>query len=125
MVEAADAPPAGPLIWQITEPLPQLSEEPFKSAVPRESAEALRELVAAEEAAVGNALRAGQVAAASGLAPISQLAVVEAAGKLAGLRQVLQGVLGLSTGGRAKRGQEVSQGAVSCPEMESLLGLVI
>jgi len=107
IVEAADAPPAGALIWQITEPLPQLSAEPFKSRAPRESAAALRALVAAEEAAVAGALRAGQVAAAGELQPVGALTVAELARRLGELREVLQGGLGLSSGGRAKRGQEV------------------
>jgi hypothetical protein len=104
---AADAPPAGAVIWQITEPLPQLSEEPLRARGPREDAAALRRLVAEEEAALGRALRAGQGAAAAALAPVAALSVGDAAKRLRELREVLQGVLGLSTGGRAKRGQEV------------------
>jgi hypothetical protein len=104
---AAGAPPAGALIWQITEPLPQLSEEPLCKRGPAEGAAALRRLVADEEAALSRALAAGQAAAAAQLAPLAELTVADAARRLRELREVLQGVLGLSTGGRAKRGQEV------------------
>ncbi|KIY96358.1 hypothetical protein MNEG_11603 [Monoraphidium neglectum] len=107
IVEAADAPHAGASIWQITDPLPQLSEEPFKSRAPREDAATLRQAVAAEEAAVGKALRAGQAAAAEELEPVESLTVAEAARRVTVLRELLQGTLGLSTGGRAKRGQEL------------------
>lgn len=53
------------------------------------------------------ALAAGQAAAAAGLRPLAELSVAEAARRVGALREVLQGGLGLSTGGRAKRGQEV------------------
>lgn len=109
IVDAADAPPAGAVIWQITDPMPQLSEEPFKSRGPREDAAALRQAVAAEEAAVTKALRAGQAAAAAQLAPAETLTVAEAARRVTVLRELLQGTLGLSTGGRAKRGQELME----------------
>lgn len=97
----------------MTEPLPQLSEEPFRASGPRADAAALRKLVADEEAAVAKALRAGQAGAAAGLEPVAQIKVAEVARKLAELRELLQGSLGLSSGGRAKRGQEVG-GCVCC-----------
>ncbi|KAI8466609.1 MAG: hypothetical protein J3K34DRAFT_483969 [Monoraphidium minutum] len=109
LVSAADAPPAGPLIWQITDPMPQLSEEPLRARGPREEAAGLRAAVAAEEAAVSKALRAGQVAAAGGLAPVEGLSVADAARRVNVLRELLQGTLGLSTGGRARRGQELME----------------
>lgn len=59
---------------------------------------------------MSRALGAGQVAAAGQLAPVEGLTVVEAGRRVTVLRELLQGSLGLSTGGRAKRGQEVRGG---------------
>jgi hypothetical protein len=107
VVEQSAAPPAGPRIWQITDALPQLSAEPFESRGPRERAAGLKRLVGAHETTVAKALRAGQVAAAAQLAAAEGVAAADAAAQLQELRGLLQGSLGLSTGGKAVRGQEV------------------
>jgi hypothetical protein len=114
VVEAAGAPTYGPALWEVTEPLPQLAEEPLRGRAARAAAAGLRALVTAHEPAVARALRAGRAAAAAGLAAGADAGSAgaaaragEAAARLQLLKELLQGTLGLSSGGRAVRGAEV------------------
>jgi hypothetical protein len=117
VIEAPGAPTYGPAIWEVTDPLPLLAEEPLRGRAVRQAASALRALVTTHEPALARALRAGRTAAAAALAAGgggggagAAARAAEAADKLHLLKQLLQGTLGLSTGGRAVRGAEVRRG---------------
>ena len=108
-VADAAAPPAGPALWQVTEPLPVLSEEPLRAREAARCAEELRAAAAAKEPAIARALRAGAAAAAAQLAPARALGAGAgaAAERVAELKGLLQGSLGLGAGGRAERCAEL------------------
>lgn len=94
-------------LWQVTEALPQLSAEPALMTAPAQEAEALRKLVVEQERPILSAVDGTLGAKISALSPAQQLTVMDSSRKLQLLKELLQGTLGLSTGGKAKRGQEV------------------
>jgi hypothetical protein len=105
-----------PLVWQVSDPLPALSIEPAAGEEPARLAAALKEAMTSRQADLAAAFEARQAELQAGLAPAQELGVVEVARKVAGLREAVQGGLGLGSGGKAARGQEL---------LEALRGLAL
>ena len=95
------------VVWQVTEPVPQLSIEPAMAAQPAADAAALKEEINTREPLLLAAVEARQAELIAGLGPAQELKVVEVGRQVALLREMAQGGLGLGSGGKAKRGQEL------------------
>uniref|UniRef100_A0A383W4Q6 UDP-N-acetylglucosamine diphosphorylase n=1 Tax=Tetradesmus obliquus TaxID=3088 RepID=A0A383W4Q6_TETOB len=108
-------------LWQVNEPVPALSAEPALAAALLDESEGLKGMVDSADLAV-NALLTGQQEAViaglapaeklqeaviAGLAPAEKLQVGESRRKVDVLREAAQGGLGLGSGGKAARGQQL------------------
>ncbi|WIA42711.1 hypothetical protein OEZ86_008660 [Tetradesmus obliquus] len=94
-------------LWQVNEPVPALSAEPALAAALLDESEGLKGMVDSADLAVNALLTGQQEAVIAGLAPAEKLQVGESRRKVDVLREAAQGGLGLGSGGKAARGQQL------------------
>ncbi|WIA22255.1 hypothetical protein OEZ85_004578 [Tetradesmus obliquus] len=94
-------------LWQVNEPVPALSAEPALAAALLDESEGLKGMVDSADLAVNALLTGQQEAVIAGLAPAEKLQVGESRRKVDLLREAAQGGLGLGSGGKAARGQQL------------------
>eukprot|EP00879_Flechtneria_rotunda_P019297 GHRR01020266.1.p1 GENE.GHRR01020266.1~~GHRR01020266.1.p1 ORF type:complete len:603 (+),score=293.43 GHRR01020266.1:126-1934(+) len=94
-------------LWQVTNSVPALSAEPALAEALIDEEKDLQELVKSADMAVNALLTKQQQVVIDALSPAQNLKVIEAKRKVDLLREAAQGGLGLGSGGKAARGQQL------------------